>query len=67
MAGEIPYAADLLAWVLNGFGDREWDRTCVYNYPKPSVRTVLWLAQHTLHEGEHHLLDIENGTPSVRS
>jgi S-DNA-T family DNA segregation ATPase FtsK/SpoIIIE len=61
VAGEITFAADLLAWVLTGLGDPEWDRTCIYNFPEPSRRTVAWLAQHTLHEGEHHLLDIERG------
>ena len=44
--------------MLNGLDDDAWNRTCVYNFPEPSVRTVLWLAQHTLHEGEHHLWDI---------
>jgi DinB superfamily len=59
VAGEITFAADLMAWVLNGLGGADWQRTCVYNYPEPSVRTLVWLAQHTLHEGEHHLQDIE--------
>jgi S-DNA-T family DNA segregation ATPase FtsK/SpoIIIE len=31
----------------------------VYNFPEPSERTVVWLGQHTLHDAEHHLLDIE--------
>ena len=59
VVGEIMFAADLLAWVVNGLAGADWQRTCVYNYPEPSVRTLLWLAQHTLHEGEHHLWDIE--------
>jgi len=31
----------------------------VYNFTTPSERTVVWLGQHTLHEAEHHLLDID--------
>jgi hypothetical protein len=62
VASEITFAADLFAWVLNGLVGADWQRTCVYNYPEPSVRTLLWLAQHTLHEGEHHLQDIERAT-----
>ena len=58
VAREVRCAADLLAWVLDGIGDDAWERTCIYNFPAPSVRTVRWLAQHTLHEGEHHLRDI---------
>jgi len=57
-AAGIALAADLLAWVLNGLVSDEWSRTCVYGFPERSVRTLLWLAQHTLHEGEHHLWDI---------
>jgi len=58
VAREITFASDLLAWVLTGLDVDAWNRTCVYNFPESSVRTVMWLAQHTLHEGEHHLRDI---------
>jgi hypothetical protein len=59
---EITFAVDLFSWVLNGLAGTDWRRTCVYTYPEPSVRTLRWLAQHTLHEGEHHLKDIERAT-----
>jgi hypothetical protein len=29
-----------------------------YNDPVREVRTLEWVAVHTLHEGKHHLLDI---------
>ena len=61
VASELVFAADLLAWVLNGLADPAWERTCIYNFPEPSRRSILWLAQHTLHEGVHHLVDIERG------
>ena len=64
VAAEIVFAADLLAWVFRGLAGAQWDRTCVYNYPEPSQRTILWLARHTLHELTHHLLDLERGVPT---
>ncbi len=33
-------------------------RTGVYTWPRREVRTLLWLGRHTVHEGEHHLLDL---------
>jgi len=58
VAAEICFAAQLAAWAFNGLDASSWRRTCIYNYPEPATRTLLWLAQHTLHEGEHHLSDI---------
>ena len=29
-----------------------------YNYPSVAERPLTWVAVHTVHEGEHHLLDI---------
>ncbi len=31
----------------------------MYNFPAPSKRDIVWLAAHTLHEGEHHLRDFD--------
>jgi S-DNA-T family DNA segregation ATPase FtsK/SpoIIIE len=58
VANGIAFAANLFAWTLNGLAGPDWDRTCIFSYPEPSRRTIAWLGQHTLHEGEHHLLDI---------
>jgi len=63
VARELTVAADLLAWVLDGLDGDAWDRTCIYNFPEPSVRDMAWLAQHTLHEAEHHLADITREWP----
>jgi len=67
VAGELTFAATLAAWAFDGLEVSAWSRTCIYNFPEPSERTLLWLAQHTLHEGEHHLIDIgrvmESATP----
>jgi hypothetical protein len=59
VAAEIAFAARMAAWAFDGLDPSAWDRTCIYNFPEPSERSLLWLAQHTLHEGRHHLRDIE--------
>lgn len=41
--------------------DAGWERTAVYNWPTPAVRTMAWVARHTVHECRHHLMDIERG------
>ena len=53
---ELAAVAEELAVVLAGPVDL--DRTGVYNWPHREVRTLLWLGRHTVHEGEHHLLDV---------
>jgi hypothetical protein len=58
VAAEICFAARLAAWAFEGLDASSWTRTCTYNYPVPCTRTLLWLAQHIVHEGEHHLFDI---------
>lgn len=37
----------------------DWQRTLVYNYPAPSERSLEWVAVHTVHEVQHHLLDVQ--------
>jgi hypothetical protein len=37
----------------------DWQRRLVYNYPEPAERDLAWLARHTVHEGEHHLFDVD--------
>ena len=52
-------AADAIAAAFAALDDDQWDRTGIYNYPKRTERTMLWLGQHTIHEGRHHLGDID--------
>ncbi len=59
LADEIAMAAGLIAWALAGLDTTAWARRCIYNFPEPAERSVEWLAQHTLHEGVHHLFDID--------
>jgi hypothetical protein len=59
VAREIAVAAEMISWAVSGLDEAQWSRLCVYNFPEASERNVRWLAQHTLHEGVHHLYDID--------
>jgi hypothetical protein len=58
VAREMSEAVESFAGTLDSLDDDGWNRTGVYNYPEPRVRTVEWIGRHTVHEGEHHLWDI---------
>jgi S-DNA-T family DNA segregation ATPase FtsK/SpoIIIE len=47
-----------LADTFDALTPEQWARTMTYNYPVLEVRTLEWVAVHTLHEGKHHLLDV---------
>ncbi|MER6594696.1 DinB family protein [Micromonospora purpureochromogenes] len=51
-------AATGLAARFSALDQADLARTGVYPWPEPRARTLLWLGQHTIHETEHHLLDI---------
>jgi hypothetical protein len=56
---QIAVAADELATTLEKLGDADWAREGVYNYPTRQLRSVEWIARNTVHEGVHHIMDIE--------
>jgi hypothetical protein len=58
VAEELALAATTIAADLEAFTDADWGRTMTYLYPERAERTLTWVAQHTVHEGEHHLLDV---------
>jgi len=58
VADEILDAATAFLGVLRALDDEGWMRTGIYNYPAPQVRTVEWIAVHTVHELLHHRVDI---------
>lgn len=58
VARQLTDAAMLFANVLDRLTDTDWRRTVVYRYPEPAVRSLRWVAVHTLHEVRHHLLDV---------
>ena len=64
---EIELATSLLAKAFARLDSAYWDRRCIYGYPSPAQRTVTWLAQYTVHEGRHHLQDVDDVITAVRS
>ena len=58
VAQEILDAADAFVETLDSLDHPGWQRTGIYNYPTPQVRTVEWIGVHTVHELLHHRVDI---------
>jgi S-DNA-T family DNA segregation ATPase FtsK/SpoIIIE len=56
---ELKMAAELLARAFEGLDQAQWQRRCILNFPEARERTVLWLGRHAVHEGEHHLRDVD--------
>jgi hypothetical protein len=57
VARQMTDAAALFAHVLARLDDADWDRLVIYGYPARQERTLRWVAVHTVHEVDHHLLD----------
>lgn len=58
VARQLTDAAEMFANVLERLPSTDLDRTVMYNYPRPSERSLRWVGVHTLHEVRHHLMDI---------
>jgi hypothetical protein len=58
LARQLVDAAALFSNVLARLAANDWDRRVIYNYPKTHERSLRWVAVHTAHEVQHHLLDI---------
>jgi S-DNA-T family DNA segregation ATPase FtsK/SpoIIIE len=67
VAAQLATAARLIAQAFDGLDAVQLQRLCIYNFPAPAERPVLWIGQHTVHEGEHHLRDIQGGLACVRA
>ena len=59
VARQLSDAARMFEHVLARLGPSDWERSVMYNYPVLSERSLRWMAVHTLHEVQHHLLDVE--------
>ncbi|MBE1878411.1 DinB family protein [Myceligenerans pegani] len=60
---------DAAAWLARTFSlldEADWSRTMSYNYPEPALRTLEWVASHTVHELVHHAQDIRRNATDVR-
>jgi DinB superfamily len=55
---QLQMAAELCADTFRRVDRTGWSRVFVYNWPAADQHDVLWLGRHTVHEGEHHLLDV---------
>lgn len=58
---ELDMSARLCAMVFDHLDQAAWERPLVYNLPSagaPGGHNIAWLARHTVHEGEHHLMDV---------
>jgi S-DNA-T family DNA segregation ATPase FtsK/SpoIIIE len=64
---QLATAARLIAQVFEALDAAQLQRRCIYNFPAPTERSLLWVGQHAIHEGEHHFRDIEQGIARVRS
>jgi DinB superfamily len=58
VADDIAANATALASFVENFADADFARTMRYGYPELAERPLSWVVVHTVHEGEHHLLDI---------
>jgi hypothetical protein len=63
---DLAAAAHALADAFGALSEAELARSGVYPWPRPQARSLLWLGRHSVHEGEHHLLDIVRGSGSGR-
>lgn len=63
VARQLVDAALLFTHALDRLTPADLDRQLRYTYPQPALRSLRWLALHTLHEARHHLLDIRRGLP----
>lgn len=59
VATQLTQMAALMANVLGRLQPADWELTMIYNYPEVAERSLRWLAIHTRHEVEHHLLDVQ--------
>jgi len=67
VAAQLATAAQLIAQAFDVLDSAQLQRCCIYNFPAPTERSLLWVGQHAIHEGEHHLRDIASGIARVRT
>jgi S-DNA-T family DNA segregation ATPase FtsK/SpoIIIE len=67
VAAELMAAAGALALDFEALDGAGWRRVGIYNWPERAERSMRWLGQHTVHEGEHHLIDIDRALETVRT
>ncbi|MEY2422573.1 MAG: hypothetical protein QOI95_2640 [Acidimicrobiaceae bacterium] len=66
VAEEVAAAAAAIADDVEAIDDAGFARTMTYFYPEKAERPLTWVVQHTVHEAEHHLLDVGRVLRSAR-
>jgi hypothetical protein len=66
VADELAANADDIASLVETFAPDDWEHTMMYSFPERAQRPLTWVVRHTVHEGEHHLLDIGRVLRSAR-
>ena len=59
VADQLSANANEIAAAFAALRAADWARTGIYNWPTQAERSMTWLGQHTIHEGRHHLRDID--------
>ena len=67
VAAQLATAARLIAQAFDALDPVQLQRRCIYTFPVPAERPLLWVGQHAIHEGDHHFRDIERGIARVRA
>jgi hypothetical protein len=58
VADQLDMAAAMAAQAFAALSPESWSRGFIYSWPAPARHDLAWLGRHTVHEGEHHLLDV---------
>ena len=58
VADDVAAHSSAVATFGENLTDDQLTLTIVYRYPEIAERPLSWVLVHTVHEGEHHLLDI---------
>jgi hypothetical protein len=58
VADDVAANATALATLGENLSTEQLALTMIYGYPEIAERPLSWVLVHTVHEGEHHLLDI---------
>jgi hypothetical protein len=59
LALEIDVGTALLGRTIAALDDDKLARPIFYGWPRPATRDLLWVAAQAVHEGEHHLADVQ--------
>lgn len=64
---QLEVASALCAVTFTGLDGAAWERRFVYSWPEPAEHDLRWLGGHTVHEGVHHLFDVQRILRAART